>query len=44
MIVVARSRKSRGTDLRAAMKQLGARKAVGVVMWDAARAAGDRKP
>ncbi len=44
MIVVARSRKSRGTDLRAAMKQLGARKAVGVVIWDAARAAGGRKP
>lgn len=39
MIVVARSRCSRGTDLRAAMKQLGARKAVGVVMWDAAYAA-----
>lgn len=44
MIVVARSRTSRGTDLRAAMKQLGARKAVGLVMWDAARAAGGRKP
>jgi Mrp family chromosome partitioning ATPase len=44
MIVVARSHKSRGTDLRAAMKQLGVRKAVGVVLWDAARAAGGRKP
>jgi len=39
MIVVARSRKSRATDLRAAMKQLGVRKAVGVVLWDGARAA-----
>jgi Mrp family chromosome partitioning ATPase len=44
MIVVARSRKSRGTDLRAAMKQLGARKAVGVVMWDAAPALRERSP
>jgi Mrp family chromosome partitioning ATPase len=35
MIVVAKSRQSRGTDLRAAVKQLGRRKAVGVVMWDA---------
>jgi tyrosine-protein kinase len=39
MIVVAQSRRSRGTDLRAAMKQLGDRKALGVVMWDAAHAA-----
>jgi Mrp family chromosome partitioning ATPase len=39
MIVVARSRKSRGTDLRAAVRQLGARKAVGVVMWDASPSA-----
>ena len=29
---------SRGTDLRAAMKQLGARKAVGVVLWEPRRA------
>lgn len=35
VIVVARSRRSRATDLRAAMKQLGTRKAVGVVLWDA---------
>lgn len=34
MIVLVRSRRSRGADLRAAMKQLGMRKAVGVVMWD----------
>ncbi|MGH7271482.1 MAG: hypothetical protein ACREJ3_13715, partial [Polyangiaceae bacterium] len=34
MIVVARSRRSRGTDLRAAMKQLGDRKAIGAVLWD----------
>jgi Mrp family chromosome partitioning ATPase len=44
MIVVTRSRKSRGTELRAAMKQLGGRKAVGVVMWDGDRATEDRKP
>jgi tyrosine-protein kinase len=44
MIVVTRSRKSRGTELRAAMKQLGGRKAVGVVMWDGDRATKDRKP
>jgi Mrp family chromosome partitioning ATPase len=36
MIVVARSRASKGADLRAAMKQLGDRKAIGVVLWDAA--------
>jgi Mrp family chromosome partitioning ATPase len=34
MIVVTRSRRSRARDMRAAMKQLGMRKAVGVVMWD----------
>jgi Mrp family chromosome partitioning ATPase len=34
MIVVARSRASRGGDLRAALRQLGDRKAVGVVLWD----------
>jgi Mrp family chromosome partitioning ATPase len=34
MIVVARSRRSHATALRAAVKQLGTRKAVGVVMWD----------
>jgi succinoglycan biosynthesis transport protein ExoP len=39
MIVVARSGRSRGSDLRAAMKQLGDRKAVGVVMWDVPTAA-----
>jgi Mrp family chromosome partitioning ATPase len=35
VIVVTRSQKSRGTDLRDAIKQLGERKAVGVVLWDA---------
>jgi receptor protein-tyrosine kinase len=39
MIVVTRSRRSRGTDLRAAVKQLGDRKTLGVVIWDAAHAA-----
>jgi Mrp family chromosome partitioning ATPase len=37
MILVARSRRSRGGELRAAVNQLGARKAVGVVLWDAKR-------
>jgi Mrp family chromosome partitioning ATPase len=35
MIVAARSRASRAVDLRAALRQLGDRKAVGVVLWDA---------
>jgi Mrp family chromosome partitioning ATPase len=35
MIVAARSRASRAVDLRAAIRQLGDRKAVGVVLWDA---------
>lgn len=35
MILVVRSRVSRGADARAAMKQLGDRKTVGVVLWDA---------
>jgi Mrp family chromosome partitioning ATPase len=35
MILVARSRCSRGGELRAAVSQLGLRKAVGVVLWDA---------
>jgi Mrp family chromosome partitioning ATPase len=34
IVVVARSRASRGADLRAALKQLGGRKAVGFVLWD----------
>ena len=33
VVVAARSRASRGSDLRAAIKQLGTRKAVGVVLW-----------
>ena len=35
VIVVLRSRASKGNDLRDAVKQLGERKAVGVVLWDA---------
>jgi Mrp family chromosome partitioning ATPase len=35
MIVVARSGKSKGSELREAMKQLGDRKTIGVVLWDA---------
>jgi Mrp family chromosome partitioning ATPase len=34
MIVAVRSRATRGADLRAAMRQLGNRKALGVVLWD----------
>jgi Mrp family chromosome partitioning ATPase len=34
MILVVRSRASRGGDLRAAMKQLGDRRAIGAVLWD----------
>jgi len=34
MIVAVRSRATKGADLRAAMKQLGSRKALGVVVWD----------
>jgi Mrp family chromosome partitioning ATPase len=36
MVVVVRSESSRGADVRAAVKQLGDRKAIGVVVWDAA--------
>jgi polysaccharide biosynthesis transport protein len=36
MVVVARSRASKGRDLRAVVKQLGDRKTLGVVLWDAA--------
>lgn len=36
MILVARSGATGGNDLREAVKQLGDRKAMGVVMWDAA--------
>jgi Mrp family chromosome partitioning ATPase len=36
MVVVARSGASRASDLRLTMKQLGERKALGVVLWDAA--------
>jgi len=35
VILVTRSRWSKGADLREAVKQLGERKAVGVVLWDA---------
>lgn len=34
MLLVARSRRTRGGDVRMAMKQLGIRKAIGVVLWD----------
>jgi Mrp family chromosome partitioning ATPase len=37
MIVAARSGASRGVDLRAAVRQIGERKAVGVILWDAHR-------
>jgi Mrp family chromosome partitioning ATPase len=37
MILVARSRRSRAGELRAALSQLGSQKAVGVVLWDAKR-------
>ncbi|HZU83235.1 MAG TPA: CpsD/CapB family tyrosine-protein kinase [Polyangiaceae bacterium] len=36
MIVAARSGSSSATDLRATMRQLGDRKAIGVVLWDVA--------
>jgi Mrp family chromosome partitioning ATPase len=39
MILVARSRRSRGGELRAAVNQIGSRKAVGIVLWDAKRGA-----
>ena len=39
MILVCRSQYSRGNDLREAVKQVGDRKVVGVVLWDA-----DAKP
>ena len=35
IIVVARSEQTKGSDLREAVKQIGERKAVGVVLWDA---------
>jgi Mrp family chromosome partitioning ATPase len=34
VVVAARSRRSRGSDVRAALDQLGRRKVVGVVLWD----------
>jgi Mrp family chromosome partitioning ATPase len=34
LILLCRSRSSRGNDLREAVKQVGDRKAVGVVLWD----------
>jgi Mrp family chromosome partitioning ATPase len=37
MIVIARSCASKGADVRAAIRQLGDRKAIGIVMWDARR-------
>jgi Mrp family chromosome partitioning ATPase len=37
MILVTRSRKSRGSELRGALRQIGGRKVVGVVLWDVPR-------
>ena len=37
MVIVARSRASKGADLKAAVRQLGERKAVGFVLCDSAR-------
>jgi Mrp family chromosome partitioning ATPase len=39
MILVARSRRSRGSELRAALRQIGNRKVIGVVLWDVRAAA-----
>ena len=36
VIVVLKSRTSKGNDLRDAVKQLGERKAIGVILWDVA--------
>jgi Mrp family chromosome partitioning ATPase len=36
VIVIARSKQSKGSDVREALKQLGERKTVGMVLWDAA--------
>jgi Mrp family chromosome partitioning ATPase len=36
MILAVRSRVTKGADLRAAMKQIGERKALGAVLWDTA--------
>lgn len=41
VIVVARSEATKGADVREAIKQLGERKAIGMVVWDVARR-GDR--
>jgi Mrp family chromosome partitioning ATPase len=40
IIVVARSNQSKGHDLREAVKQIGERKTIGVVLWDAAKTNG----
>ncbi|MFO0675389.1 MAG: CpsD/CapB family tyrosine-protein kinase [Polyangiaceae bacterium] len=40
VIVVARSKVTRGTDLRDAMRQLGERRTIGVVLWDAPKKEG----
>ncbi len=40
MIIAAQSRRSRSSDLQAAIAQLGVRKGVGVVLWDAKRRRG----
>jgi Mrp family chromosome partitioning ATPase len=43
VIVVARSHKTKGNDLRQSVKQLGERKTVGVVLWDAEGGANGKK-
>jgi Mrp family chromosome partitioning ATPase len=44
VILVCRSKISRGNDLRDAVKQLGDRKAIGVVIWDADGGRGAKVP
>lgn len=40
IIVVARSKQSKGHDMREAVKQIGERKTIGVVLWDAPKTNG----
>ena len=44
VIVIAQSSRSKGSDLRDAVGQIGERKAVGVVLWDAATKANGKSP
>jgi Mrp family chromosome partitioning ATPase len=43
VILVARSNQSKGADLRDAVKQLGERRTIGVVLWDAEAKANGKK-